>query len=457
MKTRRFFKYFIVSLFLFLTTSAIGTILHLSSVKQQVQANRSRYYNIVENQAHLIDNIIDKIVIRLNFIENLIILNEGDISFFDETAPRLYNQIYNEIGLKLRNFALAPDGVVTDVYPLQSNEVMLGFDYKDLNQPGNDDAYLAYSRGRTVVTIPFELLQGGVGVAIRTPVYLNPEEKEGLWGLIAVTMNFDEFIKILELDYFDTINVKYEFCYADKSSRAVVITSNADNLKNPVSYPVMQNNLNMFLRIEPKQGWDDRTQTVLFELLIIIGCFFISVLMYNSLKIKALNDDLHKMVQYDPLAKCYSRSFLTSSIVNSQNGKWIDESKKYSLGIIDIDDFKKINDTYGHEFGDRVIESVSYLLKKVVLEKNSGYIVRYGGDEFLLLLTCINKNEFESILQDCTSLISEIAYEEAPDFNVAISIGGAFHETDESYDKLFKIADRNLYISKQNGKNRYTI
>ena len=127
------------------------------------------------------------------------------------------------------------------------------------------------------------------------------------------------------------------------------------------------------------------------------------------------------------------------------------------LVIIDIDDFKSVNDTYGHYFGDEVILSFSAELRKHLGDK--GIAGRIGGDEFICLLTDYkDEEEVRGFLKAIRQGLKYSLAERQNGYNFSVSIGVSSYPQDgDSYEKLFKIADGALYIAKEKGKDRYII
>lgn len=126
------------------------------------------------------------------------------------------------------------------------------------------------------------------------------------------------------------------------------------------------------------------------------------------------------------------------------------------LVIIDVDDFKKINDNFGHMYGDSVLSKVSEILKGVV--KTRGRIGRFGGDEFMVVLEGIDS---ETTLRRILTTIGKNiawAFSDVEGLNVTTSIGiSKYPEDGTTYEELFQLADKSVYIAKAKGKNRYII
>lgn len=127
------------------------------------------------------------------------------------------------------------------------------------------------------------------------------------------------------------------------------------------------------------------------------------------------------------------------------------------LTVMDLDNFKTINDTYGHFFGDEVLNTVAEIIKKTL--GNAGVVGRIGGDEMMLILNGIeNQTELRNLLRAIRTNI-EWAYKGTrDDLRITCSMGvSTFPDHGTTYEELFQIADKMLYIAKKKGKNRYVI
>ena len=129
----------------------------------------------------------------------------------------------------------------------------------------------------------------------------------------------------------------------------------------------------------------------------------------------------------------------------------------FALAMIDIDDFKTINDTFGHDIGDNTIVALATLLKNSI--KGSDIVARFGGEEFCIVLKNI---EQKNALQLFVKLRAQIAattirLKKDKAFNFTVSMGVAFSDDDKTIDTLLKEADKALYNAKKNGKNRVEV
>lgn len=132
------------------------------------------------------------------------------------------------------------------------------------------------------------------------------------------------------------------------------------------------------------------------------------------------------------------------------------KKEEFWLVICDIDYFKNVNDTYGHLFGDEVIYRFAQTIRTWVSDK--GVVGRIGGDEFMIMLEHTDLTELRSILIGIREELEWAFQNKAQDYRFTTSIGVAKYPKDaEDYERLFKIADKALYIAKEKGRDRFII
>lgn len=164
----------------------------------------------------------------------------------------------------------------------------------------------------------------------------------------------------------------------------------------------------------------------------------------------SLNDRLARLAYYDPLTGCASRARFLELMEESFNNSTPDSM---ALMIYDIDYFKSVNDTYGHEAGDMVLKRVTKCIEKLI-PKNA-LLGRFGGDEFMVLLDGFSRDEIVDFMKEYTQSISNLTFRhEGLTFTVTISIGSGFKSgSDRNYHDLLKRADKALYSAKDQGRN----
>lgn len=159
-------------------------------------------------------------------------------------------------------------------------------------------------------------------------------------------------------------------------------------------------------------------------------------------KLKEL--ELQRMVETDYLTKAYSKQYSYGKV-----NKLIQDKKEFAIILIDLDDFKIINDKYGHLFGDEVLVSIVNAIKNNI--KDNGFIGRFGGEEFIIIYENIVDN---NIAESLITTISNIEWYKE-NFKVTISGGMKIHTNNyEDIDSLIYDVDMLLYKAKSEGKNK---
>ena len=152
----------------------------------------------------------------------------------------------------------------------------------------------------------------------------------------------------------------------------------------------------------------------------------------------------------DTISK-YNRKLYLDALTGAYNRQYYDEQLaalpgEYAVGYIDLDRFKDINDTWGHHAGDLALKAVVDAMMSCVRDTDS--VVRFGGDEFVLVFRNIPKNIFAMRLEKIRKTVSEIRLEEFPDMRLSISVGGYYGEG--TMKELVQKADALLYDAKAN-------
>jgi diguanylate cyclase (GGDEF)-like protein len=129
-----------------------------------------------------------------------------------------------------------------------------------------------------------------------------------------------------------------------------------------------------------------------------------------------------------------------------------------SVGLLDIDHFKKINDTYGHLFGDVVIKEIANLAQVTAMKYN-GIAARYGGEEFVLVVPNKSVVECKEIVEELRLMCEQMELRFEDDVVTAkVSVGlSSYPETCQHITELLNRADGAMYYSKKKGRNRVTI
>ncbi len=155
-----------------------------------------------------------------------------------------------------------------------------------------------------------------------------------------------------------------------------------------------------------------------------------------------------KLSYIDPLTELYNRRFILENIKSIPK-----KDKGTAVMMIDIDHFKKVNDTYGHQCGDLILKAIASCIKSSLRKED--LVVRYGGEEFLVI---ISDTDFSTSIKVGERILQNIRYMnincERQKIRVTVSIGLVFAKSIEALPPLIKEADKMMYRAKKEGRNR---
>ncbi len=197
------------------------------------------------------------------------------------------------------------------------------------------------------------------------------------------------------------------------------------------------------------------TLSLLISLAFLLGLTYTSFLMVkleaakNQLLIESLKakETYYQKAIIDDLTKLYNHAAYSEKVKKLISGDLI-------LAIIDIDHFKKVNDTYGHDFGNKVLALLGQVLDKV--NSDTVFAARYGGEEFVILFSDHTVKEVTTILEKLKKHFTDRVYKKFDKKTITFSCGLAqkFNDDEKS---LFHKADQALYYSKEHGRNKITL
>ncbi len=160
-----------------------------------------------------------------------------------------------------------------------------------------------------------------------------------------------------------------------------------------------------------------------------------------------LREELETLVKMDQLTQLYSRNYMNNCIENSMK---IDRQGTFLL--IDIDNFKLVNDTYGHQVGDEVLVQVANIMKKNIRDHDIG--ARWGGEELAIYLPQV---ELEDGIAIAERIVKKVKENTSPTVTISCGVSNWDAENEGNYNQLFSRADKALYTAKNSGKNQVIV
>ena len=418
----------------------VGFIVYKTDTHEKWQRRTTAQLNVSTYGERIKNEITNGIAIT-DALKQVLISENGEINQFDTIAENLISD-------SIESVQLAPDGVVTDIYPAEGNEA----GKIDLLHDKDRGRISCYARdNHTIITQgPFKLKQGGYGIAVRNPVYLNDENgQEYFWGFTIVILRVPDIFS-------DSIHALSGFGYEYKLSKTEtpwsdtykIVYQSDGQMTQPVSYDFTIGKEGWKFEVTPESGWRNNTLIITVSTIFTAITLLLSGLTRVWLVSRENKNKFQILARTDSLTGIYNRYGFDESAE-----KMMDKNPKahFVAALLDIDDFKFINDIYGHAYGDKALKSLADSMKTFF--PSDALLGRNGGDEFCILLqnhTCENAKE---LLQQFTGLPKTFSYKgKEQSFN--ISLGYAEYPTfAASRSQLMRCADAALYAIKLHEKN----
>ena len=418
----------------------VGLIVYRTDTHEKNQRHILAQLNATTYGDRIKNEIADGIGIT-DALEQTLISENGEIHQFDTIAGNLMSD-------SIESVQLAPNGVVTDIYPDEGNEA----GKIDLLQDKDRKEISCYARDNhaTITQGPFELKQGGYGIAVRNPVYLKDKSgQEYFWGFTIVILRVPDIFS-------DTVSALSNFGYEYKilktdtpwSDTYKVVYQSDGQIDHPVSYSFTVGDGTWKLEVTPKTGWRNNTLLIIISGMFLTISLLLSVLTRVWLIAKEHKNKYKILARTDSLTNIYNRygfDELAEKIISKN------PQTHFVAALLDIDDFKFINDIYGHSYGDKALKSLADSMKAFF--PSDALLGRNGGDEFCILLPNCTFKEADKQLQQFTKLPKTFSYH-GKELAFYISLGYAEYPTfAASPSQLMRCADAALYEIKLHGKN----
>ena len=434
-------KKLMLPVLIFLVGCLVLTVVLYHSYRSNYKQVRNVTALNATTYAERLQNDMNRGVAITDTLEEIAISENGKIDNFQKVARDLMADF-------IQSIQIAPDGVVTDIYPEAGNEA----GKIDLMHDESRGEICRYGRDKNIVTMqgPFDLKQGGQGIAIRNPVYLECADGSPVfWGftivIIRVPEIFTESIQALTKFGYDYSLTKTVSPLSDDTE---IVSSSGNIMKNPITFEFEFGGCLFDFEVMPADGWSHGWNVFPQLFLGICVILLLTGLTVVILVIERHRDILKKIAITDPLTGLLNRKGFDEQLKKVMQG----DLHIHCVGIqMDIDDFKFINDMYGHVVGDAALKSLAQDMQSYF--NDNSILCRNGGDEFSVILVDTTEEEARKKIEHFTLQPRHITYngEEHPFY---ISLGYAEYPKDcEDVLKLIRCADMALYAVKLHGKH----
>ena len=278
---------YIVGLIVFLTALIVGVFL-LHNLEKDEKTTGKYMAQITEKRVRA---RLDQYSMLSALLGNYISAGENlDENTFSELAEK----IPNEDGV-IKAFELAPEGIVTDIYPKQGNEGAFGLDMLQEHER-KKDAILARDSGKYTIGGPYQLKQGGTGALLFNPVYQDNNSEQGeFWGFVILVIDWDRFIGEINLDYLSDADFCYRIWTYDRGSRdKIILAESQDNMPdNILTVECAVPNNTWYFDIIPSEGWSPRSYWIMCIVISYVFSLLIATVFY------LISSKKHRERQYE--------------------------------------------------------------------------------------------------------------------------------------------------------------
>ncbi|MDR0502188.1 MAG: sensor domain-containing diguanylate cyclase [Treponema sp.] len=412
----------------------------------KINIERLKIEQLIQEKSAKINEIMAKSLYKTQSL--LVIVQGNNLDAFDLLAPSLMDDP------SILNIHLAPDGIISNVYPMADNEYFIGRNLFGGN-PGSKESVQARDSGELVLSGPLALSNGIQFLAGRLPVYTeNGGAGRKFWGIVSIVLKHPQVFYDADLGILTALGYSYELwrINPDTNERQVIVSDykHGNITTRYIEKPVHILNAEWNFKVAPFQPWYAYPENIVYILVSIFICFFIFFILQNNFDLKLMHTSLEQMAITDPLTGIYNRRHFMEvvqiDIAKSQRLK-----KNAYILIFDIDKFKKINDTYGHTVGDMVLIELTMRIKANI--RTYDLFARYGGEEFIIYTSDISSVTVYEMAERLRLSLFDKKFE-VDNLNLTVSASfGVAHVRDYDLKNGIRRADEALYTAKKNGRN----
>ncbi len=429
-------KFSIKLLIVFLIAVVIATYLHFRSYVTD-EAEYMEYLSSLH--AERIEHVLEEKVAVTNILKDILVDDKGTTSVKDlNNIARLLFREDEHVAI-----SFLPHGVVKFTYPPVVHDDMNGHDLFQ-NPKTKEAAQLSKDEEKTVFAGPYTLTNGETGISALTPVFYDYKEEKYFWGFVLTILKVTD--QLLEgTGIFDVSDLGYEYSISTnyQGETSTVFQSESFMMSLAQNEIVRQvGSADWHFHIYSKTYLKDLIGHLVFIAFSYLGIAFILYLFVDKLEDKLeLTEELSLL---DPLTELKNRKGLENFIEDPDNYK-----KGYALFYLDLNKFKPINDSFGHEAGDKLLVAFSRRLAHRFPKDTC--IVRLGGDEFLIVVPKnVTDGVRDQIIQRVIALTEEPFYIDDRKFEISTSVGFAqFPDDGKTFDLVLARADEAMFICKE--------
>ncbi|GDY24596.1 sensor domain-containing diguanylate cyclase [Agarivorans sp. Toyoura001] len=346
----------------------------------------------------------------------------------------------------VRNVGIAPNNIISMVYPLDGNEGAIGLDFR--TKPEQLKSVLKAKQMKQVyIAGPLPLVQGGIGLIARYPIFSDYPVNKQYWGGVSVVMDYQKMISDTGLDRFDGASISLrkhtidgaagEVFYGEESTFSQADVEHIIRLPSGSWLMAAKFNIDELKHIQETKDLSNAIGGIA------------TLLVYLMLVLHFLHyKQVHKASLLDELTQLPNRRYVLNLLDELTTKSMV--RNNFALLNIDLNGFKRVNDSIGHQAGDELLKHVSAQL--IANVRGSDTVARFGGDEFVVVLRGITNDasakKIISKIQQAVEASDLLWYEQR--ISPSLSVGFTLYQGQETNVKqLLSDADKSMYQQKR--------
>jgi len=419
-------------------------------VFNRYQVERLTMEQLITEKGIRINSVMSRLLSGVHALSAYVQHNNGEITGFAQLASMLIDDP------AIMNMLVAPNGVVSEIYPLEGNEAVLGIDL--LSESGGcPKAALSKETRQIVFGGPFKGVLGRQILVGRLPVFINgPDGTERFWGIISVTLAHPQALYGVGLGDLNILGFDFEIWRLTPDNDEMQVIASSEHHRHAniryIEKPVSIMNATWYFRILAVRAWYGFPETWISVFVSIFASIMIAVVVQSNRDLRKLRDRLGVLSNTDPLTGVHNRRYFMEAATGQMERASRYDSESFVI-ILDLDHFKAINDRYGHQSGDMVLQEVA--LRVAATLRPYDLFARYGGEEFILFITDMDQVSAVRLAERIRLGIAATPIKMTDaSAEVTVSLGIAQATPVNKLEAAIASADKALYKAKHEGRNK---
>ena len=360
----------------FIILVILNNVIVFKAIQNQLNYREEKISDIILQVEDKLELVLDNIYHSTDVLEQLV------LESYDNKDEKKLDIIFTPIieGYGYQNISIIPKGVIEYVYPPDGFENIIGFDILSIPTIV-DEANLDVNSGQDIAFGPSNFSECKKCFTIRKSIFVGDE----FWGFLAITISNEALLEKMNINPLFAEDYNYKFTVSGKDLGTIIVGESENFDEDKAKW----------VEIElPSGSWRfgidgkyNTTKYISFIILLAIGDAISLIIARYILKLNNKLKVADKETYLDRLTGVHNRK-----ILEKLHKDFLAKDIDFTVVFIDLNEFKPINDTYGHDIGDKIL--ISFAERLQILVRDTDYVIRMGGDEFLLILPTLVKAEY---------------------------------------------------------------